>query len=133
MRPKNILDIKIYYSDTDCGGVVYYANYLVYFEKARTEWMESRGAGVKDLSEKGVLFIVAGADLSYKRPARYGDVIRVKTRADKIGAARIVFSYRIFNKNTSELLVTGSTTLGCIDENMRPRRIPAEVAEKLRA
>ncbi len=125
-------EIKIYYSDTDCGGVVYYANYLVYFEKARTEWMEERGAGVKDLAEKGVLFIVSKAEVNYRSPARYGDLLTVEVKAGKIGSARIVFTYRVVRKSDKKLIAEGSTDLACISEDIRPRRIPSEVLEKIK-
>ncbi len=125
-------EIKIYYSDTDCGGVVYYANYLVYFEKARTQWMEERGAGVKELAEKGVLFIVSKAEVQYKSPARYGDVLTVETQVDKIGAARIIFTYRVLRKADGKLIASGNTDLACISKDLKPCRIPPEVLEKIR-
>ncbi len=125
--------IKVYYWDTDCGGVVYYSNYLVYFEKARTEWMEKRGVGVGDLSKRGILFIVSKADIDYKSPARYGDILDVKSFPTKIGAARIKFNYKVIRNNGKKLLATGSTDLACISKDLKPQRIPSDVIEKIKS
>ncbi|OQW98639.1 MAG: acyl-CoA thioesterase, partial [Elusimicrobia bacterium A5] len=74
------MEIKIYYQDTDCGGVVYYANYLTYFERARTEWMTDKGISVKNLAEQGTLFVVSHAEADYKSPAKYGETIIIQTQ-----------------------------------------------------
>ncbi|MBN2407759.1 MAG: YbgC/FadM family acyl-CoA thioesterase [Elusimicrobia bacterium] len=125
------MEIKIYYRDTDCGGVVYYANYLDYFERARTEWMEERGASVRELRDRGIQFIVKHSEVDYRSPAAYGQVIVVDTKADKITGASIDFSYRITEKGTDRIIVTGSTLLVCIDGKLKPRRIPEDIASKL--
>ena len=75
---------RIYYHDTDCGGVVYYANYLKYLEEARTEYMEKRGLILKELAEKGFLFVVRRVDIEYKAPAHYGDTLEIVTKLSKI-------------------------------------------------
>ena len=124
--------IKVYYCDTDCGGVVYYSNYLVYFEKARTEWMEERGMGVKKLSRQGVLFIVSRAEVDYKSPARYGDILQVEAVPLKVGACRIVFKYRITRIEDEKIITTGKTDLACISKDLKPRRIPPDVLEKIK-
>ncbi len=66
------MEIRIYYEDTDCGGVVYYANYLKYFERARTDYLEQRGLSVAQLMKEGTVFMVVHAEINYKSPARYG-------------------------------------------------------------
>jgi tol-pal system-associated acyl-CoA thioesterase len=73
------MDVKIYYEDTDCGGVVYYANYLRYMERARTEYLASRGYSVKTLMDQGTIFMVFRVEIDYKAPARYGDTIEIET------------------------------------------------------
>ncbi|MEJ2685331.1 MAG: YbgC/FadM family acyl-CoA thioesterase, partial [Candidatus Sulfobium sp.] len=92
--------VKIYYEDTDCGGVVYYANYLRYFERARTEFLESRGVSLKALMEEGIYFVVAEAELKYKAPGRYGDVLAVGTSAARTGPASIIFSHNVCREIT---------------------------------
>jgi len=82
---------NIFYHDTDCGSVVYYANYLKYFEEARTEFFAQKGLSIKDLSERGVLFVVARQEIDYKFPAFYADTLEIKTRISEVGAAKIVF------------------------------------------
>ena len=71
----HVMDVKIYYEDTDCGGVVYYANYLRYMERARTEYLASRGYAVKKLMDEGTIFMVLRVEIDYRSPARYGDTI----------------------------------------------------------
>ena len=81
----------MYYEDTDCGGVVYYANYLRYVERARTEFFEARGVGLKKLMDEGIFFVVAEAGLKYLSPGRYGDILAIETTVDRVGPASIVF------------------------------------------
>lgn len=125
------MEIKIYYKDTDCGGVVYYANYLNYFEQARTEWMSEKGISVKELKDSGIQFIVKHAQVDYKSPAQYGETLQIVTDTDKIGGARINFTYEVKEKESGRLVVTGSTQLVCIDEKLKPRRIPKDIFKKL--
>jgi len=109
---------RIYYHDTDCGGVVYYANYLKYLEEARTEYMESRGFNLKELSEKGTLFVVKRVDIEYKAPAHYSDMIEVSTKINKIRNVSVEFLQEI--KCSGKALVSAITTLVCIDRNFKP-------------
>lgn len=125
------MEVKIYYSDTDCAGVVYYANYLDYFEKGRTEWMVERGVSIKELKQAEIQFIVKHAEVDYKSPAKYADTLQVSTVQDKIGGASISFFYEVREKETQRLIVTGCTQMVCIDEKLRPRRIPKDILEKL--
>ncbi|MFW6134068.1 MAG: acyl-CoA thioesterase [Elusimicrobiota bacterium] len=125
------MDIKIYYRDTDCGGVVYYANYLDYFERARTEWMENRGVSIRELMDKGIYFVVKDAYINYKHPARYGDVLNVEVEMDQKTKASINFKYNVFNKNEGKISVTGSTKLVCVGESFNPVPIPADIMKKI--
>jgi acyl-CoA thioester hydrolase len=126
-----MMEIKIYYKDTDCGGVVYYANYLIYFEQARTEWMEEKGASIAQLKNKGIQFIVKRADINYKSPARYGEILVVDTGVDKVSGASMNFTYTIKDRLTQRTIVTGSTLLVCIDEKLKPTRIPPDTLNQL--
>ncbi|MDD4182489.1 MAG: YbgC/FadM family acyl-CoA thioesterase [Candidatus Omnitrophica bacterium] len=109
---------RIYYHDTDCGGVVYYANYLKYLEEARTEYMESRGYNLSDLAEKGILFVVRRVDIEYKAPAHYADTLEISTSIDKIRNVSVNFLQEI--KREGKILVSAVTTLVCIDKNFKP-------------
>ena len=78
------MEIRVYYQDTDCGGVVYYANYLTYFERARTEWIENRGLKMVKLAEEGTLFVISRAEADYKFPARYGETVTVDVELEGV-------------------------------------------------
>jgi acyl-CoA thioester hydrolase len=121
---------KIYYHDTDSGGMVYYANYLKFLEEARTEVFREVGLGIKELSQKGILFVVRRQEIDYKSPAFYADILDVRTWVDAISAAQITFGARI-KKQGGQLVSTAKTLLVCVDSNLRPRAIPEEIKEKL--
>jgi acyl-CoA thioester hydrolase len=129
----HVLRIRIYYEDTDCGGVVYYANYLKYCERARTELLESRGASLKGLVEEGIFFVVAEASLKYLSPGRYGDVLAIETVVERLGPASITFSHEIKRDATGERLVHAEVKLGCVGRNMKPLRIRQDIADAVKA
>lgn len=124
---EHLLKVKIYYEDTDCGGVVYYANYLKYFERARTELFESCGMDLKKLMGEGIFFVVVEASLKYLSPGRYGDIFSVLTSVDKIGAASVLFGHRVVKEGTGEALVEGAVKIGCVDRNLRPIRLRSDI------
>lgn len=126
------MEIKIYYQDTDCGGVVYYANYLTYFERARTEWLSEKGISVKQLAEKGILFVVKHAEVDYKSPAHYGEILTISTRLESAEKTRLEFSYTIEEKQNSRLIATGKTTLVCVNADFKPQRVPDEIKSAIR-
>lgn len=116
----------IFYHDTDCGNVVYYANYLKYFEEARTLYMAEKGFSVPALMQAGKFFVVARQEVEYKYPVRYGDVITVDTKVLEISDIKIVFENIITNQN-GRLCTKGKTTLVCVDKNGVPSSMGAEV------
>lgn len=124
---KHHFKVKIYYEDTDCGGVVYYANYLKYFERARTELFESLGMDLKKLMDEDIFFVVVEASLKYLLPGRYGDIFSVETSVDKIGPASILFGHRVVREGTGETLVEGAVKIGCVDRNLRPMRLRRDI------
>ncbi|MFA5780255.1 MAG: YbgC/FadM family acyl-CoA thioesterase [Elusimicrobiota bacterium] len=126
------MEIKIYYQDTDCGGVVYYANYLTYFERARTEWFAENGVNIKEYAVRGIHFVVRHAEAEFISPAVYGDTIVVHTHFESNAGVRMVLSYKIEEKISKRLLVTGKTTLVCVDDNFKPRRISEEIISKIK-
>jgi acyl-CoA thioester hydrolase len=123
------LKLRIYYEDTDCGGVVYYANYLRYVERARTEFLESKGVSLKKLMAEGVYFVVAEAALKYLSPGRYGDILAIETTVDRVGAASIVFRHTISRDLSNEKLVEATVKLVCVDQDMKPLRLRKNVLE----
>lgn len=120
---------KIYYHDTDCGGVVYYANYLKYFEEGRTEYMRERGFELKDLAEKGFLFVVKKVDIEYKAPARYADTLEITSTITQMRNVSLEFLQEV--KREDKVLVSAATVLVCIDSNFRPTPLPQELINSL--
>ena len=116
----------IFYHDTDCGNVVYYANYLKYFEEARTLYMAQKGFSVPALMQQGKYFVVARQEVEYKFPVRYGDVITVDTKVAEISDIKIVFENVITNQN-GRLCTKGKTTLVCVDKNGVPASMGVDV------
>jgi acyl-CoA thioester hydrolase len=121
---------RIFYHDTDCGQVVYYANYLKYFEEARTEFFAEKGFAIKELAQKRILFVVARQEIDYKYPAFYGDLLEIKTNIAQLGAAKIVFEHETFNQD-GLLLNRAKTVLVCVDDKLKPQSIPDHIREKL--
>jgi len=123
------LKIRMYYEDTDCGGVVYYANYLRYVERARTEFLEARGVSLRKLMDDGVYFVVAEAALKYLSPGRYGDILLIETTVGRVGPASIVFRHTISRDLSGEKLVEATVKLGCVSRDMKPLRLRKNVLE----
>lgn len=116
----------IFYHDTDCGNVVYYANYLKYFEEARTLYMAQKGFSVPALMRQGKYFVVARQEVEYKYPVRYGDVITVDTKVLEISDIKIVFENVITNQN-GRLCTKGKTTLVCVNASGVPTSMGVDV------
>jgi acyl-CoA thioester hydrolase len=125
MNPAHTLNIKIYYEDTDAGGVVYYANYLRYMERARTEFLLDHGIDVADYHRKGYLFAVVHVDISYKRPAKLGDIITITTEIENMTNVTLLIKHR--GLRNSEVLVEANVKLACIDPNGKPQKIPEDI------
>lgn len=119
------IEKKIYYHDTDCGGVVYYANYLKYLEEARTEYLLVKGIGLPKLAEKDILFVVARVEIEYKSPARYQDKLTVSARVEEARMATIKFFQEITRGDV--LIARATTTLVCIGKDFNPISLPEEL------
>lgn len=117
------MEIKIYYEDTDCGGVVYYANYLKYFERARTEYLEMRGYSVAALIMQGIVFVVVHADVDYCAPARYGETLVIETDISHVTRATLTFSHVVREKVSGRVVVKGSARLAATDGNGKVKRL----------
>jgi len=128
---------RVYWEDTDGGGVVYYANYLKFLERARTEWLRAQGVSQRQLQEElGVVFAIVGINANFLLPARIDDLLFVSCEPSMDGGASILFQQRIWRERVGEvdgdLLLEGSVRAACLDaRRFKPRRIPDQVREVL--
>ncbi len=127
----HVMEISLYYEDTDCGGVVYYANNLRYMERARTEYLASRGYSVKTLMDEGTIFMVLRVEIDYKSPGRYGDVIEIETLVRDVTRATMVFEHVMREKTSRRILTECMAKLVIVDRNGKPKRLPEEYLERL--
>jgi len=127
------MEIRIYYDDTDSGGVVYHANYLKYFERGRTEYMRQRGVDPKDMAAKGFIFVITRAELSFLAPARYGDIITVETFIEEMAGASIIFGYKVYLKGKPDPLVTGTTKVALVNREMKVQRFTDDFIARLKS
>jgi acyl-CoA thioester hydrolase len=125
--------VRVYYEDTDAGGIVYYANYLKFFERARTEWLRSLGIHQQDLLDReGAAFVVRSAAVEYIAAARLDDELAVHLTVEKLGRASVQFRQEAWRGDV--LLSTAAVKVGCVDAaSMRPRAVPDSAAAKMRA
>jgi acyl-CoA thioester hydrolase len=132
-RLKNVTSYRVIYGDTDQMGVVYYANYLRWFEKGRAEWLRQIGLPYGEIEQQGFHFPVAEVSCHYSHPARYDEVVKIETELAELGRASLTFSYRIMRETDDVLLATGSTKHACIDHAGRVARIPKILEKALAA
>ena len=126
------MEKRIYYHDTDAGGVVYYGRYLNYLEEARTEFLDNRGLSVKGFHDQGFLYAVRKCTIIYKSPARYGDFIVCDAELKEITAAQIVFNQTIKEKKSGRLMVEAEISLVCLNKDFKPTQIPEDLKRKLK-
>ena len=117
------MDIQIYYEDTDCGGMVYYANYLKYFERARTHYLEERGLSVAGLLKEGTVFVVVHAEVDYRSSACLGDRLMIETVVSDMTAASFTFSHVIRERVSRRVVVEGSARLAATNGNGKVKRL----------
>jgi acyl-CoA thioester hydrolase len=130
------LALRVYWEDTDAAGIVFYANFLKFFERARTEWLRTKGYSQEQLrTERGTGFIVTDASISYRRPARLDDLLDVTVGLTRVGQASLQIAqqaFRIVPDGTNELLADGTIRIGCVElGTYRPRRIPTEILQSI--
>jgi acyl-CoA thioester hydrolase len=125
----NKLNLRVSYADTDQMGVVYYANYLKFFEKGRTELLREIGIEYKGLEKKGFYIPVLSVECKYVSPAKYDDIITIETKIHEITAASITCYYEV--KMDNKLLVTGKTRHPFVNKSLKPIRIPKDVKQVL--
>ena len=126
-----IWPVRVYYEDTDSGGVVYYANYLKYLERARTEWLRSWGFELTDLLRSyGVVFVVRAITLNYLKPALFNDMLEVTVELKENGGSQIVLAQSVYRKHAA--LVEARVRLACVkSSSFKPVKMPAAMIEKL--
>lgn len=124
------LPVRIYYEDTDAGGVVYYANYLKYFERVRTEWLRAAGFDQGALARgRNLLFVVRSIEVKYLRPARLDDLLDVTARVDFLGRASVDFAQTAIAAD-GDTLARGRVSIVCLDGGtFRPRAMPDDLLE----
>ena len=124
---------RVYYEDTDAGGVVYYANYLKFFERCRTEWMRSAGHDQRQLAlDAGIGFVARKANCEYLRPAHLDDLLTVGLEVEKLTRVRVIFRQHV--RRGDDELVTGTVEIACVDmATMKPAPIPDFLYSKLEA
>ena len=126
-------ELRVSYAEVDKMGVVYYGNYLRWFEMGRAEYIRARGRTYKELEAEGLLLPVVEAHVRYREPATYDDLVEVRTRPVEVGPVRITFGYRVVRKADGQLLAEGHTVHACTGTSRRPKRVPPELAQLLRA
>ena len=125
--------VRVYYEDTDAAGIVYYANYLKFMERARTEWLSSLGFDVAALArDERTAFVVHRAEIDFRAPARLSDSLDVGVAVAQIGRASLVLEQRV--RRERDVIVEARIALACIDPvSGRPARIPPALATRLEA
>ncbi len=129
--PASEVEFRVRYAETDQMGRAYYGAYFAWFEVGRVEALRNLGATYAELEREGCFLPVAEAHARYLAPARYDEVIVVKTRLVRTGASRMEFSSDVISKESGRKLAEGSVTLACVGPDGRPRRLPAALRERI--
>ena len=123
------LSVRIYYEDTDLAGIVYYANYLKFIERGRSEWVRAAGIDQMALKDRGVIFAVRHIVADYLQPAHFGEDLVVTTRLVHLGGARISLGQAVLRG--CQALFQAEVTLVCVGRDGRPMRVPREISDAL--
>ncbi|HAJ56466.1 MAG TPA: 4-hydroxybenzoyl-CoA thioesterase [Candidatus Omnitrophica bacterium] len=132
MAPKiHTTEVKVRYAETDKMGIVYYANYLVWFEIGRTEYLLAEGLDYRDVEKDGLFMAVVESYCIYKAPARYSDLIVIQSWPTDVKNSSLKFNYKVLRKKDNLLLAEGYTTHVLIDKDIKPRKIPEKIRSLL--
>jgi acyl-CoA thioester hydrolase len=126
------ITLRVNYSETDQMGVVYHANYLIWFDRARTELMRETGVTYRELEQQGVYLAVSEVKVRYRAAARYDDLVQVRCWVRDLASRRVIFGYAVERAATAELLATGETALVSLTHQHTLTRIPDYVVELLK-
>jgi len=126
--------VRVYYEDTDAAGIVYYANYFRFMERARTEWLRHLGYEQDQLRrDPGIVFVVRHVEADYLEPARFNDLLWVTGELEEHGRSALTLRQEVLRQADDKVLCRGRVRLVCIDiERFRPRAVPAEILEKMK-
>ena len=127
----SVCAVRVRYAETDRMGVAYYANYFVWFEVARTDWLRALGQTYRAMEENGVMLPVIAASCQYKRPARYDDELEIRTEARLRSPVRIEFDYEVSVKGQPGVVAVGTTSHAALGADGRPCRLPQHIREVL--
>jgi len=122
MPESHEISIRVRYAETDRMGLLHHANYFVYFEMGRTELLRARGLSYRDVEDAGHLLVIIDLGCKYRRPARYDDLLTLRTTVDRVTHVKIVHRYELLRDG--ELLAEGHSTLACVDRQGRPQPLP---------
>jgi acyl-CoA thioester hydrolase len=126
-----VTTLRVNYSETDQMGVVYHARHVVWLDIARTEHLRQAGYSYRTLEEEGVRLVVTDLQIRYRRPARYDDLIRIRSRIRDVASRRVIFSYAVEQADDGTLLAEAETTLICLDRQHQLSRLPDAVVRAL--
>ena len=129
--PRNISRVRVRYAETDQMGVVYYANYFVWFEVARTDWLRNLGWTYREMEANGVFLPVIEAQCEYRRPARYDDAVEIRTAGQITSPVRMEFTYEVLINGNPTPTAHGRTRHAATDRDGRPCRLPERVREAI--
>ena len=127
-HPSSEITVRVRYAETDRMGLLHHANYLVYFEQGRTELLRALGYSYKDLEDQGYLLVLTKVEVKYKSPARYDDLLTLRTTVLRTTAVRIDHHYELLRDGL--LLAEGTSTLACVDRDGRVQALPAFLAAR---
>ncbi len=128
MRDSDEITIRVRYAETDRMGFLHHANFFIYFEQGRTELLRKKGLAYRDLEDAGHLLVVVDLGCKFKRPARYDDLLTLRTTVERVTHVKIVHRYEVLREGV--LLAEGHSTLACVDREGRPQALPEMLAKR---
>ena len=126
------MEIRVYYEDTDAGGVVYHSNYLKYFERGRTEYLRDRGLSVGDMAQRGFVFPVVHLEIDYRAPALHDDLLEVQTVVLDVVETSFTLGQQVLRSLDGKRLADGKVKLVCVGPGMKPKRLPEEIIQAIK-
>jgi acyl-CoA thioester hydrolase len=123
--------VRVRYAETDKMGVAYYANYFVWFEVGRTDWLRALGSTYRAMEDEGIILPVIEAQCEYHRPSRYDDELEVRTEGRMLSPVRLEFSYTVVHRGDHQKTASGRTVHAALDPSGRPRRLPDRIRQVL--
>ncbi|UAA37323.1 tol-pal system-associated acyl-CoA thioesterase [Paraneptunicella aestuarii] len=125
-------ETRVYYEDTDAGGIVYHANYLNFMERARTEWLRALGIEQTELLQQSIGLVVTSLEIKYLAAAKFNEMLRICSQLVELKRASVEFEQKIYNNDNNKLLVSAQVRVACVDlSKMRPRAIPEFILGEL--